>query len=599
MQNEESKSFLKSIKSHISSACDVFTRLYDRSLVCELARRLRNGILTLSQKAIGVFFLTFGIYSFLIGALITLFTSREVSPSNIYGGILMALCSVPLVFSKGNVSGFLTDSSFGAVVCDYFSIKKEKVKRSGTVGVLSLSFVLGVGFGAATVIFPLSSIVSAIAVICILCMIFTVPESGLTFMSVFLFFTGAKLHYLIIGAMLLSFAFKLIRKKRQIVLLKTDVLFLVFSLATLGAVLFTTHDMARDGSFAYLFLLAPYLIAVLFLREARKITKLLTVAVLSAGTFSALYIIGEVTASVAPVDTFVDRGYLARLVSSLPSFESGFAVLAITALIPVCTAFIVKPRSEGYRFTLILCLAAMITCLFMSENLACLMCAFIATVLLLLVTGSRWVYLSLGAVLFCTVVIFFAGETGDRIYNYVYQNIFEAYHQAESFQIFSDSTLSAEYILCGQGFAEGALGVNFYYSLISQLGIAGFMAFLGFLLLVILSAVKLIFKTYSSADNIDTNGRFLSSRNKAETRIGIIATVCSLISVLMAATFLDFYRSDLSYLMLFLLFGVCSAYTRSAAGEIAKAEGSHTAQCTSERATAVVVFKQHNQGGIK
>ena len=326
---------------------------------------------------------------------------------------------------------------------------------------------------------------------------------------------------------------------------------------------------------------------------SKKITKLLTVSVNCAGTVSSLYILAVVTERIAGFYSSTDKSFLLDTVSSTHAFESGFAPFAMAALIPVCAAFIIKPRTSGDRFSMVLCLASMTIYLFMREELAFVAAAFIATAILLLIIGSRWVYLTLSSTLFVMVMLAFAGSFGDRLYRYIYRHIYEAYHQAEKIYALTDKPLSSDHIFCGKGFIHADSTSGFYHRLISHLGIAGALVFAAFVILILFAAIRLIVRTYAPAKATAVVHRFTSTEDMTRTRVGIVAAFCSLVSVFISATFFDLYSCPLSYLILFLLLGVCASYTRCTAGEIRKAKESLSYKNSKESAT-IVIDRQHS-----
>lgn len=595
MRQTKDKAYAKnSFSKRLYNMGTVITRLYDRSITAGIAKAARYKFLTLSTRAIGVFLITFGLYSSLVAAILRFFTDKAYDSFALFGGAVCAVCAIPLLFSAGNVSTILSESSVGSLICKLLSINKDTLKKTDFSGQLSIAFIAGVVLGGATLIFPFASILSAMILALTVGIILCSPEAGVTFMAISLFFTDIRFQYIIIAATVISYLFKLIRGKRTLRLNKTDGVLAVFAVATLGAVLITHTDTAESGAFSRFVLLIPYLMAVFLLRDARKITKLLFAVTISAGALCSVYILGSAIATLIPADTVGNREYLIRTVSSMYAFESGFVPLAVTSLIPVCTSFIIKPKNEGKRISLILCLAAMVSYLLIAEELAFVIAAVIVTAVLLLITGSRWIYLSVASALTVTVSLFFAGSFGDRLYNYIYRHLYEAYHRAETIYSFTDTkSLSAEQLICGNGFSDSAVGSSFYHSLGSKLGIAGLIVFGVFLIFIIAEAIKLLLKTYRSSNNTKDLDRFTAVGSSAEVRMSIIATLCSLISILICASFFDFYSSPLSYQLLFLLMGICSAYSRSTVRETEKAAELASFQNSEERAHTLI-SRQYN-----
>lgn len=591
--NKNASSVAKKAALLAENGAAKITGLYDHSITAHTAKKIRDYVLSLSIRSIGVFLLTFGIYSILIASILLIFTDISADISSIYGGVIISVCSLPLILSRGNISTSLAGSAIGSIICDHLNIRKDTIERYDLTGHLSISFILGVVAGGATLLFPFTSVIAVIAVAIMIGIILCIPETGLTFTVILMFFTDERIHYVILGTTILSFIFKLIRRKRSLSFKKKDIIFLIFALATAGSYFFTAGEDAQSESLAYVLFLSPYLLCVLMPTTAKKITKLLTVSVNCAGTVSSLYILAVLTERLADFYSSADKGFLLSTVSSMHAFESGFAPFAMAALIPVCTAFIIKTGSAKDRFSMILCLASMTFCLFIREELAFIAAAFIATAILLLIIGSRWVYLTLSSTLFVIVMLAFAGSFGDRLYRYIYRHIYEAYHQAEKIYAVSERPLSSDYIFCGKGFVNMENASGFYNSLISHLGIAGALVFTVFVLFILFAAIRLIIRTYAPARSKADIHRFTGADDMTNTRVGIVAAFCSLISVFISATFFDLYSCPLSYLTAFLLMGVCSSYTGCTVAEIRKAKDSLNYKNSKESAS-IVIDRQHS-----
>ncbi|MBE6586966.1 MAG: hypothetical protein E7647_00965 [Ruminococcaceae bacterium] len=576
MKNADKKTApLKFISDRLFSLDTAFCRLYDNSLFSHLASKVRHGFLTLYTRVIGVFFFTFGIYAFLIAMLTNLFSDAVAHSSSLYGGAALAVASIPLLFSKGNVSTVLTDSNFGAVICEYLDIRQETLTTHSFSGHLNIAFILGVAAGGATVIFPLSSIVSAMVLVTVFCIIMARPEAGITFMTVLIFVSDMGLLYTVLGVTAISYAFKLIRRKRKLCLKRTDTILAIFAVSVFFGVFITEGEAVSLSSLKYFLLLFAYFLTVSLMRDRKKLLRVLYTAIMAAGILGSLYILARAFASLLPAGIFARPDLLYGYVLSLPIFSGGLAPLAFAALIPVCTSFIIKARSDGYRFTSCLCLIAMVGYLILSGELAYALAAAVATALFLFVTGSRGVYLTISALLAGSVVLAFSGSFGDRLYRYVFSRLSDAFNQARDLSYISQNAFSAEYAVCGHGFSGFAdQGSNSYFTLISQLGITGFVILCFFVALILAQAASLIIKTYRSSECEEAMNRFSSLGSPAEARACALSVSCSVIVCMICATFFNFFSNPTAYLLFFMLCGFCAAYARSAKSEISSAAGS-------------------------
>jgi len=582
------KSAKRTLGSYISSARKTVTRLFDLSKTCETARSVKNSLLCLSLRTIGVFFVTLGIYAFIISMILTLFSDRAVHPSGIYGGLLCAASSLPLLFSKGNVATALINSRTGSFICHLLSIRKEALPYEPVLNSLSIAFVAGIAVSLATLIFPFSYVICAIAVLIIALTILHSPEAGLTFYVAFLFLASAKLQYLILSVTVVSYILKLIRGKRRFILKKTDLFLPVFAVCTLGGMISSSQAAVDIEKLKYAFLLITYVLCVCLARDCRNIKNLMGFSVILGGTVCSVYLLGFALSAIIPGDVAVAPSFLMDTVLSLPAFESGFAPLFSATLIPVSIAFVMKPHSEGNRLTVFLCFVSMLSALIISENVAYTAAAVIASVILILIAGSRRLYFALALLLGATVITSFSGKLGDKLYGYIFSNIKEAYSEAINALSSGDGALSGRLLFCGQGFGEGTTGSNFFHSLFSHFGLCGSVIFAVLVIAILLEAVALIIRTYKNSAHREYINRFRTIADPAELRMGAVAMICAMISLIICATFSDLYISASSYSWLFLICGVCSAYATGANAAIDKAQSSSLSEDLSERCTFVI-----------
>lgn len=572
--NDRKTGPLKFIRERLFSLDSAFCRLYDNGLFSHSAAAVRHGFLTLSTRVIGVFLFTLGIYAFLIALLISLFADKTADSSTLYGGAVLAVSSIPLLFSKGNVSTILTESSIGAIICDHLSIREKTLDTSSFSGHSSIAFVLGVIVGASTAVIPLSHIICAFALLLIFAVILTTPETGITFMTVLLFITGIRLQYALICVTAASYILKLIRRKRTLSLKKTDIILMIFLLCTLFGVFVSHGETVDTSSLKFSLLLFAYMICICLIRDRSKLLKLIYAAIMTGGAVASLFILARALEALLPAGVFAQPELLSEAVGAFPVFASGFAPLAFATLIPVCAAFIVKPNSEGYRFTSCVCLASMLDYLLLCEELAFALAGACATAIFLFVTGSRWVYLAMSGVLCSGVILMFASSFGTRLYSYVVSRLSEAFNQAKDLSYISQNAFAAQYAFGGQGFnGSGEAGSNFYFSLISQLGVSGFVILCVFVLCVLAESAVLIIKTYRATNCEEAICRFPSIGTPGEARACALSLSCSILVCIICATFCNFFKSPEQYLLLFMLCGFCAAYARSTKSEIGTAEG--------------------------
>ncbi len=583
----------RSFSNKINNMSSSFTKRYDRSFTAHVAHLIRRGILKSTTRIVGIFLLTFGIYSGLSAWILSLFTDHPIDRASIYGGIILMICSVLLLISTSNISEALLQSYTGRTVCDYLHIRRDALFEKERTGHFSIGFIAGVLAGISTAVIPFETVLLSIFIAIAAGIILCIPEAGITISAVLLFIADIDIQYIIISVTALSFIFKLIRKKRQIRERKTDLLIIIFILCSMGAVLFCAGGTLKGNALSFVFLIIPFFLIVYLMRDCRKANKILYTLVFTAGCICALYIAAFSITLLAQNSTIAEAHLLLNTLKALPAFEKGFMPLAQASLIPIAIAFIIRPQNGMSRSTFILSLVSMTVCLLINGDVPYAVCAFIVSAILLIITGSRWIYFAICALLFSSVMMTFAGSFGERLYHYVYRHLHEIYHSTESITAASAVPVLDEYLLWGRGFSVIATsGSNFFYSLLSSLGVIGFIIFAIFVLFIIGHAIRIIIKacTLPCLSKGMTSYRQIGDRD--EIKMGMIASLCSLAVVLICCTFCNLYNNELSYLFLFSVCGICSAYARSADIEISKIKGSLISNCSDEQADVVVGHEQ-------
>lgn len=591
-QKNNPKTEKRSFSNKLYNLSTTFTKKYDRSLTSHLALLVRRGVLKTATRIVGVFLLTFGIYAGLAAWIISLFTDYTLDRTTIYGSIILVICSIPLIISPSNLSEALLQSFTGSTICDYLHIRKDALYEKECIGHLSIGFVAGVFAGIATAVIPFETVLVSIIVTICAGIIFCIPEAGISISAFLIFVADIDIQYIIISITALSFVFKLIRKKRRLKERKTDLLITTFILCSTGAVLFCAGGDANTNALSFVFLIIPFFLIVYLMRDCRKATKILNTLVFTAGCLSALYISAFSLNVLSKYVKLADADALLNALGSLPAFESKFMPLAQASLIPIAVAFIIKPINGISRKTFVLSLISMTVCLLINGDIPYVVCAFLVSAVLLMITGARWIYFVISSILFSIVMLTFAGSFGEKLYHYVYQRLYEVYHNTENIASSAAVPVYDEYLLWGRGFSVLATeGSNFYHSLLSALGIVGFILFSVFILFIIGHAVRIIIKAYTVPCLSKGMTSYCEIGNRDEIKMGMIASVCSLGVILICSTFCNLYQNELSYLFLFSMCGLCSAYARSADREISKIKGSLISNCSKEEADIVIGYE--------
>lgn len=582
------KSPLKRIGDALFFVSAAISRLFDNSLTARLTKAVRHTAATLSARALGVFFLSFGIYSFLFSLLTDLFTEREVFASSLYGGLILAVGFVPLLFSRGNVSTILSESRAGRLLSGYLAVNRNSLDTGSFSGHLGRAFILGLIAGAVTQVFPLSSVLALAALLLMSGIILAIPETGMFFITLLLFTAETSMLHVVTAVIIFSYGLKLIRRKRKLRFKKADGALLIFCAYSALSALLTSGSDPSVSNLRYCAYVIPYFLCISLLRDRDRIVKIINTAVYTLGFVCVLYVLGFIANEFFPIGAVADRGYLLRAVLDMPIVKSGVLPFACASVAPVCLAFTLRPYEKGPRMLYGLLLCAMLATLVIAEKLEFALAAVAVCVLFLLTTGTRKIYLFVSVGL-CGVTAFtYSDVLFGKVFRFTLRQLNDIFDTVRKLSEDTGIALSEKYLLCGQGYATApAASGSFYVSLISFLGIAGFVILFGFILLVCAEAAIILIKSHRRKKAGDGD-RFKGLASNNEIRMYAVGLMFSMLSSLVCAVFYNIHASDTAYIMLFLSCGIATAYLRSVRAELSQSEGCTNANSSGDRATAVL-----------
>ncbi len=554
------------------------SRLFDQSLTVSAAAGVREYFMKLRLRVVGVFLMTFGVYSSLICIITGLFTSRQTASLTdaVVFGVFTVFASLPLLFSDKNVAASLTDSRAGSVVCDYLGIRRETLDGNAARGHASHGFIAGVVCGTLSFALAPVSVFGFILLAAAVCIIMAVPEAGLMLSAVLLLYCGKTVHCVIIGATLVSYLLKLIRGKRSFSLRRSDAAVAVFALCVLTSGLFSLSEDGGDIA-VKLICVSTYFLTLLLYRSCRNVTKLITAAVISGGVLSAVYVIGRALTILLPA--WLDASYLADEIAALLSFANGSADIILAALLPIAVGLALRHHNVISRFTLWMCAACGAGCLCIRGSYAHLAAAGATVALMLLLLGRRRVYLGFSILFSAAVLLMYSDGAWQNIYGYVFEKIQAAYSAANGIFV-GGLTVPSSWFGGGEPLPQGA---NFYLGLLCTVGISGIVTFAASLMLTAREAAYMAWRTVSTGASHGELRRFGAIRSAADTRLGVLSPLAAAVTVLLCGTFANIWENDAVFMLLWTMMGVCSAYVRNADFEMTKAEKAASAADCAER----------------
>ena len=578
------------VRNFVSRRFDESRIIFGIGVLCRHFFRLR-------MRLLGVFLLTFGVYSSVVTVLVRLFRQEQVTGEILCGGVALMVLSIPLLLSRGNISTALLGSRTGNILCDYLGVRRESIQEYVLAGHTNIAFVLGVLAGTLTFwVSPAFVLLGMIAFVGT-AIIFALPENGILFASVLLLFAGTKTQLWILTATLISYLLKLIRGKRSLQFHKRDVFAILVFFVVLGG-LFDRSGVFYSQAGVYALYLCVYFLSTLTVYDFRKINRITTAMCAGGGILAAFYLCGRILDTYLAGRFVQDGGYLLRLVLELPVFRSGVAPILFMVLFPAAVGGCLRSNLYMPRRTAIFCTVSMFLALILCSEGVEVFCALVATALLLLLHRKRASRLILGIFLAAFVLLAFWGERfGVEFYTYfavqagaIGKGVLEFFHGIVS--------MDPVQLLTGDGLgsvlqASNTPG-NSYLSFVQALGLIGLLIFVVFVIAYVGVNLRLYKKTFERGRTPDILLRFGVVRSPTDMRLGGGAPFCGIVALLLCAFAAPVWQNSLAFELFWLLCGISVAYEKSASREIDKADQAVFSDLGAESASVVLKRKEDN-----
>ncbi len=222
------KKFFKSAHNAVASAIE-------HNRLMSMLNTLRVAFLTTPLRSVGVFMLTFGVYSAAIFFLkrYVSFSIGNVDTDDLCVAVLMFIVGLLFsVFGEKNIAHYFGNSRIiGSLLSQSLGINDSSLARlpqKPSKNAVGISFLLGSILGVLTLfVSPLKVLLTVMSAL-ILVMIFNVPEMGLLLTVGTLSFASVEITALLSVSTLTSYLFKWLRLKRNLRFGKADAAMLVF-----------------------------------------------------------------------------------------------------------------------------------------------------------------------------------------------------------------------------------------------------------------------------------------------------------------------------------------------------------------------------------
>lgn len=552
-------------------------------------------------KVYGAFLSSFGLYTAIISFI------RASVENNLAGlpedksvitAVIMIISSIPLIMSKKRLNEALVSSNVGGFIlkiCGYGKTELDEVKGDG--GYVNTAFFVGIIFGALTYyVSPVILLVFICAVIWAY-LVLVRPEIGV----LSLFFLVPWMPTMLLAAIViytsLCYLIKLFRGKRIFRIEPVDIMAAAFALMLFFGGVISLSQTSLKPALLMLCLIFGYFLTVELITSREWLVKCSVACVTSAVLESLyalyLYFTGGGYSSKAWVDDEMFASIGARAVGSLdnPNMLGEYLIL----IIPIAAVMLIG-RGEGLRrFSALLSLGIMGSCLILTWSRGAWLGLILAFVVLLFMWHRRSLWLVFAGILSLPLLTSFLPQS--IIYRFT--SIGNLSDSSTSYRVYiwhSAVKMIKDNFVSGIGIGEGAwdrlyplytyMGVeaaphshNLYLQIWLELGVFGIAVFVIFIFLLFSSAFTLFYalsdksvnlKTELSADMLkyklldggeDTQTSVKQS--KIQLRLSSAGPLCGIFAVLVQGmTDYAWYNYRL-YLMFWLVCGLAAAYIRN------------------------------------
>ena len=239
-----------------------FARLVEGSGIVGAYRRGINGILCSQVRDLGIFLLSFGLFS-LISTLLKAFMFDYLSDATELSFICVAailICAIPMLFSKRSIASKLSESiAFSSLLSGLLGISPLALRTKLTPrahGAVALA--LGTVAGSLSFLLQPVDILTALLLTAAALTVLYSPESGLLLAIILLPFAPYTAVRTVVTASAVSYLLKLLRGKRNIGISAADLCVLLFAAACIVA--FGSEQTAPIVTASVLYLLTVNLL---------------------------------------------------------------------------------------------------------------------------------------------------------------------------------------------------------------------------------------------------------------------------------------------------------------------------------------------------
>ncbi len=565
--NEKYVSSVKSRRAKKSSlkkieAKRTMSRLFEKSFFVRKAPMATELLLRTSVRDYGITLLTMGFFVFILYPLRNFVTIIDVSFSQMIIGIMLCVCSLPLLFSsRSYASCVLTCTPLRMILFSWLGLKPDSYRAASEKTIHTspnISFVIGMLLGVLSYFTGPMFILKLFIIALLTYTVLTTPEAGIVILLFGLPFLSIPHLILITIYVDICFLIKYIIGKRTFK-------FELFDFGIVGVVVMLLYGYAVSADYegAHIITLTNAALVMCYFAVAnlirskdqykRCITSFVSSVCITSVVGIIQYILGELNYTWQGIEAF--STIRDRITSSF--YDPDVFALYLCVSLPFTMLFISSGTRLIYRLSGLFTLATSLTCIVMTESRAAIIAAVVEILLFLLIYNKNYIYLifAVGCSIpilyyslpkeFLSVILSFGSKsvaTGAKrdLLRQIALGIFKSRPYGMGSGDGSMSEMMDRLFPSADGITE--LG-SLYYQLLASYGILGVLLILSCLTLFTVLSVTFI-------------SRAVNKHRRVNGAVGFI----SIVGILVSGAFINSLRSSELVFITFMAIGLSFAY---------------------------------------
>ena len=378
------------------------SKIFENSFFVNLVPKITSFLLRTSLRDYGIIMISMGIFMSILYPIRSFVTILDVPFESFIMGLILAGCSIPLLFSaKSYASGVLSSRlvSFIFFQClglkaDNFRLANEQTTHTSS----NISFFVGMFMGIISYFASPSFILIALLVLLLGYAVLTTPESGIVVLLFAIPFISIDLFILMTIYVDICYIIKYIIGKRTLKFELFDIAISAIMLMIVISYAFCLdHRTSLVPTLINAALVLCYFAVSNLIRSKQWFTRCLVSLTLSVTLASVIgivqFILKELKVIVPNFDAFSSINE--RITSTF--YNPDVFAIYLCAIVPFILLFIFSGNRAMSRIYGVFSLALVITCIILNQSKAALIAVIVEMLLFLIIYNKNFIYLAMVA----------------------------------------------------------------------------------------------------------------------------------------------------------------------------------------------------------